>query len=73
MRHGTQIPYIKEALKLGYNIIITNTNYINDCGSLSPINHANAVFKKFVIPAKPKNVAIVAHKYGASVTAAMVN
>lgn len=79
MNHGTQIPYIKKALELGFDIIITNTNDItgatNDITGdiFSPIDHANAVFRKFVIPARPRSVAIVAHSYGAFITAALVN
>lgn len=80
--HGTQLPYIKRAQKLGYDILVTNTN---DNGrtiknKLHPIKgledsfkHANYVFEHIIIPAKPESVAIVAHSFGAMVVRELVS
>lgn len=76
---GTQIPFIKEAQKLGYGILVMNTND-NSCttkgshkrqkikGSSSPEEHARYVWKKFVHKAKAKHIALIAHSYGGCVT-----
>ncbi|ALC45802.1 CG10038, partial [Drosophila busckii] len=71
--HGTQLPYIQRAQKLGYDIVVTNTND-NDRtidGQSMPIKgvenahkHAAYVWKHIVMPAKPESVAIVAHSFG---------
>ncbi|KAH8418108.1 hypothetical protein KR009_003471 [Drosophila setifemur] len=75
--HGTQLPYVRQALKLGYDILITNTN---DCrrlckGKETPIKgvatsteHTNYVWKNIVLPSNPESVAIVAHSYGGYLT-----
>ncbi|KAH8306448.1 hypothetical protein KR018_011557 [Drosophila ironensis] len=75
--HGTQLPYVRKAQKLGYDILITNTN---DCrrfydGKDNPIKgvetapqHAKYVWKNIVVPSAPESVAIVAHSYGGCLT-----
>lgn len=74
---GTQIPYIKKAKELGYEILITNTNdnhrIINGkktsiVGSATPEQHMKTVWDKIVVPSKPESIAIVAHSYGGVVT-----
>lgn len=77
LNHGTQIPYIKKALDLGYDILITNTNDNYRNGKSIPSNgsphaHANYVFNKYLINANPENVAIVAHSFGGAVTVDLV-
>ncbi|XP_037954347.1 FAM172 family protein homolog CG10038 [Teleopsis dalmanni] len=75
--HGTQIPYIKQAKSLGYDILITNTNdnyRIIDgvkksvSGLSTPSDHAAYVWENFVISSNPESVAIVAHSAGGGVT-----
>ncbi|XP_017143128.1 FAM172 family protein homolog CG10038 isoform X1 [Drosophila miranda] len=80
--HGSQMPYIRQAQKLGYDILITNTN---DCrrfynGKANPIKavetsteHAKYVWKNIVLPSHPESVAIVAHSYGGYVTIDLVD
>ncbi|XP_064100002.1 cotranscriptional regulator ARB2A-like [Macrobrachium nipponense] len=76
---GTQIPFIKEAQKLGYGILVMNTNDNSYTikgshkrqkikGSSSPEEHACYVWKKFVHKAKAKHIALIAHSYGGCVT-----
>lgn len=74
---GTQIPYIEKAKKLGYDVIVMNTNdnyrVINGKRKMipengSPSQHAIHIFDKYVIPSNPESVAIVAHSYGGVVT-----
>ncbi|KAH8419054.1 hypothetical protein KR222_002109, partial [Zaprionus bogoriensis] len=78
--HGTQLPYIKRAQKLGYDILVTNTNdtkrIVNKKhtpiqGVGDSISHAAYVFEHIIIPSNPESVAIVAHSYGGSVTGAL--
>ena len=69
---GTILPYIKEAEKRGYEIIVTNTNdnYRDGqriTGSRNPEEHANTVWETLVQPANAKSIAIVAHSYGGHV------
>ncbi|KAM8704645.1 hypothetical protein ACLKA7_009153 [Drosophila subpalustris] len=75
--HGTQLPYIKRAQELGYDILVTNTNdterfiknkYIPIKGVSDPLSHAAYVWEHIIMPSNPESVAIVAHSYGASVT-----
>lgn len=75
---GTQIPYIKHAKKLGYDILITNTND-NFRGnqaitrSESPTKHARNVWDQFISSATNlKHIGIVAHSYGGIVTLDLV-
>ncbi|XP_055702964.1 FAM172 family protein homolog CG10038 [Phlebotomus papatasi] len=70
---GTQLLYLEEARKQGYEVIITNTNdnYRDEKsipGSEDSISHAMYVWKHYIIPSNPKAVAIVAHSYGGIVT-----
>lgn len=69
---GTILPYIKKAREQGFEIIVTNTNdnYRGRkpiLGSENPEIHAKTVWEKFVMPANPEAVAIVAHSYGGHV------
>lgn len=77
--HGTQIPYIKRAVELGYDVLVTNTNHryrIKDGeriyldGHESPENHINSVWEQLIEPALDTidAFAIVAHSYGGVVT-----
>lgn len=75
---GTQIPYIKKAKQLGYDVLVMNINdnerIVNGQkfkipGSETAIAHAKAVWDKLISPAKKlKRIAIVAHSYGGKVT-----
>lgn len=74
--HGTQLPYIKRAQKLGYDILVTNTNdnerYIKGknkpiAGVSDPQSHAAYVWEHIIMPSNPESVAIVAHSYGACI------
>ncbi|KAH8268435.1 hypothetical protein KR026_007103 [Drosophila bipectinata] len=71
--HGTQLPYVRQARKLGYDVLITNANDISRFydgkdnpikGVESPTQHTKYVWKNIVIPSNPESVAIVAHSYG---------
>lgn len=67
--HGTQIPYIKKALKLGYDVLVTNTNLKVKKGDTA-MTHADDVWKETLGSMKNvKSFAIVAHSYGGKVTA----
>ncbi|KAF2353355.1 Alpha/Beta hydrolase fold [Trinorchestia longiramus] len=71
---GTQIPFIKEAVSLGYGVIVMNTNQnfvvnkngfsLSIPGSESPVAHACHVWQHYVIPSSASYVAVVAHSYG---------
>ncbi|XP_016977017.1 FAM172 family protein homolog CG10038 isoform X1 [Drosophila rhopaloa] len=79
--HGSQLPYVRQAQKLGYDLLITNTN---DCsrfyngkeniieGVETPLKHTKYVWKNIVLPSKPESVAIVAHSYGGCLTLDLV-
>lgn len=76
MDHGTQLPYIKRAQDLGYDVLVTNTNdnYRLVDGKRKAIQglstatgHATYVWEKYVMPCEPKSVAIVAHSAGGAV------
>ncbi|TDG44185.1 hypothetical protein AWZ03_009415 [Drosophila navojoa] len=80
LEHGTQLPYIQRAQKLGYDILVTNTNdttrIIN--GKRTPIkgldnsmSHAAYVWEHIIMPSQPESVAIVAHSFGGSVCKAL--
>lgn len=80
--HGTQLPYIKRAQKLGYDILVTNTNdtkrIVNGKehaikGLETSQHHANYVFEHIIIPSNPESVAIVAHSFGATVVRDLVS
>ncbi|KAH8311333.1 hypothetical protein KR044_005728, partial [Drosophila immigrans] len=75
--HGTQLPYIQRAQKLGYDILVTNTNdngreikgkYKPIKGLHDAFSHASYVWENVVMPSNPESVAIVAHSFGASIT-----
>ncbi|XP_039947653.1 FAM172 family protein homolog CG10038 isoform X1 [Bactrocera tryoni] len=80
--HGTQIPYIKRAQSLGYDILVTNTNdnSRNINGEIRPIPrlghataHARYVWEKYVMGCNPESVAIVAHSYGGAIAMDLAN
>ncbi|EDV41954.2 uncharacterized protein Dana_GF17730, isoform A [Drosophila ananassae] len=75
--HGTQLPYVRQARKLGYDVLITNTNDLKRFfdgkdnpikGVETPTQHTKYVWKNIVIPSNPESVAIVAHSYGGFLT-----
>lgn len=79
VNHGTQIPYIKRAIELGYDVLVTNTNHryrIKDGervyldGHETPEQHINSVWEQLIEPALDTidSFAIVAHSYGGVVT-----
>lgn len=81
MDHGTQIPYIRRAQELGYDLLVTNTNdnYRMVEGKRKPIqglssatSHAAHVWEKYVMACEPEAVAIVAHSAGGGVTLDLV-
>lgn len=62
--HGTQIPYIKRAMALGYDVLVTNTN-LHLKNSASPTLHAGRVWKQTLHSMRNvQSFAIVAHSYG---------
>jgi len=75
---GTVLPYVKRAQKLGYEVIITNTND-NYRGkealfdSRSPEEHAYTAWKTFVQPANAETIVVVAHSYGGHVVCDLGN
>lgn len=80
--HGTQLPYIKRAIELGYDVLVTNTNhnyYIEDKervwlnGSSSPEEHIVTVWQQLIEPVYDtiESFAVVAHSYGGVVTVKM--
>lgn len=74
LEHGTQIPYIRKAKELGYEVLITNTNDVTPAPENSnPMEHAAYVWKHFVEKSKPESVAVVAHSYGGVVAMDLVS
>lgn len=82
--HGTQIPYIKRAVALGYDVLVTNTNYnykfeddkrIRLKGNESPESHIITVWEELIEPVYEsiESFAVVAHSYGGVVTLRMLN
>ncbi|XP_030568158.1 FAM172 family protein homolog CG10038 isoform X2 [Drosophila novamexicana] len=78
--HGTQLPYIQRAQKLGYDILVTNTNDTTRMikGKRTPIKglensmtHAAYVWEHIIMPSQPESVAIVAHSFGGAVSRAL--
>ncbi|XP_065350944.1 FAM172 family protein homolog CG10038 isoform X2 [Cloeon dipterum] len=65
---GTQLPYIKKAMELGYNVLVLNTNDNKRetliRGSKNPVEHALHVWDNYVAKPKSAKVAIVAHSFG---------
>lgn len=81
--HGTQIPYIKRAIELGYDVLITNTNNIYNTdengelvklvGNATPVEHGFLVWQQLILPATGiERLVIVAHSYGGVVTLSLV-
>lgn len=79
---GTQIPFIEEAKKQGYGVVVLNTNdnfVIDEAGkrqkirgSEDPSNHVKYVWKHLVKSSSAKNIAIIAHSYGGVCTVDLV-
>lgn len=80
--HGTQIPYIKKAIELGYDVLVTNTNHnyrvenkkrIALEGNSSPEAHIISVWDQLIAPVFDtiESFAVVAHSYGGVVTLEM--
>ncbi len=77
INHGTQIPYIIEARKLGYDVLVLNTNdnerNSKDIpGHSSPSAHAISVWAQLIANANIEGIAIVAHSYGGVVAMDLV-
>ncbi|XP_067944129.1 uncharacterized protein [Watersipora subatra] len=70
---GTQLPYIREALDLGYGIIVLNTNDNRPDieGCKSPENHGLYVWENYVKESRAHRIAIKAHSAGGYVTTAL--
>lgn len=73
LKKGTQLPYIRRALGLGYGVLVLNTNdnsrVVNGLklpirDNDSPERHARYVWERFVDKTVARHVAIVAHSYG---------
>ncbi|KAK8389491.1 hypothetical protein O3P69_008886 [Scylla paramamosain] len=77
LKSGSQIPFIQEAQKEGYGILVTNTNdnYRNNRGKIksseNPESHALHVWKHYIHGAKAKHIAIIAHSYGGCVVTSL--
>ena len=79
---GTQIPYIKRAMREGYAVIVLNTNRNraqDASGVMSPIkgnttpeNHARYVWDNLVQQSPAQKVYVVAHSYGGHVVFSLV-
>ncbi|EGT47261.1 hypothetical protein CAEBREN_07850 [Caenorhabditis brenneri] len=66
---GTQFPYIKRALALGWGVVVMNTNMTATLDqdykySNSPVEHAESVWKTYITPSKADQVFLVAHSRG---------
>lgn len=79
LKSGSQIPFIEESLRRGYEVIVLNTNYNSAPsgelirGSEDPESHAIYVWENLVEKnVKAKNIAIVAHSYGGCLTKELV-
>lgn len=69
VKKGTQVPYIEQAMKEGYAVLVMNTNDNGDGekairGSESPEKHAIYIWKEYVEKSPAKHIAVVAHSYG---------
>lgn len=82
--HGTQIPYIKKAIELGYDVLVTNTNnnhrFVDDDrfilnGNENPEAHIMSVWEQLIEPVFDTidAIAIVAHSFGGIVTLTLAN
>uniref|UniRef100_A0A1L8DAM3 Arb2 domain-containing protein n=1 Tax=Nyssomyia neivai TaxID=330878 RepID=A0A1L8DAM3_9DIPT len=71
MEAGSQFPYIEEAQKMGFDVLLMNTNDIYRNGELienwEPYDNAEYVFEKYVVNTKAKTVSMVAHSYGGQI------
>lgn len=72
LNHGTQLPYIKRALSLDYDVLVMNTNDNHRQGRPIPHSgnaaaHAIHVWEQLVSKS-PARVAIVAHSFGGEVS-----
>ncbi|XP_046569818.1 uncharacterized protein LOC124278112 isoform X5 [Haliotis rubra] len=82
IEHGSQLPYIRQAMGEGYGVIVLNPN-LNTVGERdeeieikdnnSPESHGHYVFQHFVMKAQASCVAFVAHSYGGIVTMELIN
>lgn len=84
INHGTQLPYIKRAIDLGYDVLVTNTNnrfHMVDGdrvvfkGSRSPEQHIITVWNELIEPVFDtiESFAVAAHSYGGVVTLEMMD
>lgn len=82
--HGTQIPYIKQAVQLGYDVLVANTNNnhrikdgerVNLDGHKSPEEHINSVWEQLIAPALDTVGAfsIVAYSAGGAVALSLID
>lgn len=76
---GTMIPYINQALNLGYSILILNPNIRKDpfTGKEIPINstsqsHCNYVWEKIVKKTKAREIFVAAHSFGGVCTVNLI-
>ncbi|XP_065835126.1 cotranscriptional regulator ARB2A-like [Oscarella lobularis] len=75
---GSQIPYIKKALDLGYAVLVTNGNHNaveidrrssrGIRGSSTPEKHMEYVWRHFLSQCPAKFIDVIAHSYGGVVT-----
>lgn len=79
LNSGTQLPFVKRAEGLGYEVIVLNTNDNSRegkgpvRGSESPESHTTYVWENLVVKSPAKYVAIIAHSYGGIVTIHLAN
>ncbi|KAJ9455953.1 UPF0528 protein Y75B8A.31 [Diplonema papillatum] len=61
LHEGTVFPYVKEALRRGWGVVVADPNAAaNECAE----KHVNTLFKQVVEPTDAKRVVVVAHSYG---------
>ncbi|XP_043276836.1 FAM172 family protein homolog CG10038 [Venturia canescens] len=73
LNSGTQLPYIRRGRKLGYGILVLNTNDNSRTignevkkipGSEDPYAHLRTVWSDYVKGSNAKKIGIIAHSYG---------
>ncbi|MPC24428.1 Protein FAM172A [Portunus trituberculatus] len=70
LKSGSQIPFIQEAQKEGYGVVVTNTNdnHHHELGLVRGSEHPEAhilhVWKHYIYPAKAKHIAFIVHSNG---------
>ena len=73
LQSGTQIPYIEQAIKHNFGVLVLNTNdnmrIINGKTipikeSSNPVEHASWVWENYVKRAKAQKIVVVAHSFG---------